>query len=404
MRICTKISVWIIFAFLAVYGVDGLRSILNPNTICQHAKRNIKGKLGAICNNQQLYNEIKRGIELGLNECETLFKYRRWNCTNLRKSMKKILMKDTKETGFLYAITSAGVTYSVTKSCSMGTLIDCSCDKSHSNKKHYAIQSKSKANNNKLLIWHNNDSNPNKSNINYLKTYQAVDQEQIFNNNNNNDESEQQTTQKNQKAGNKNSEWEWSGCDDNVNYGYIKSRDFFDTRMKKRSDLKSLIRLHNSEVGRLTVKAHMRPECKCHGLSGSCITKTCWMKLVPFYEVGNTLLANFDRAFKVIASNDGIGLKLVDQRKQPHSIKKRLIYSEPSPDFCKSDNSIGSLGTKGRECDHQWDHEKCNALCCDRGFIRERVRVETSCNCVFKWCCEVKCDKCTEEKEIRKCN
>lgn len=66
---------------------------MNPNTICQHAKRNIKGKVGAICNNQQLYSEIKRGIELGLNECETLFKYRRWNCTKLRKSMKKILMK-----------------------------------------------------------------------------------------------------------------------------------------------------------------------------------------------------------------------------------------------------------------------------------------------------------------------
>lgn len=84
------------FLFLVYFHddrIDGLRAILNPNTMCQHAKRNIKGKLGAICNNQQLYNEIKRGIELGLNECETLFKYRRWNCTNLRKSMKKILMK-----------------------------------------------------------------------------------------------------------------------------------------------------------------------------------------------------------------------------------------------------------------------------------------------------------------------
>lgn len=161
----------------------------------------------------------------------------------------------------------------------MGTLIDCSCDKSHSNKKHYAIQSKSKANNNKLPIWNNNDSisstNPNRKNINYLKSYQNNDQH--LNNNGNLSNNKQQTNQKNQqqKLG-KNYKalsdglWEWSGCDDNVNYGYIKSRDFFDTRMKKRSDLKSLIRLHNSEVGRLTVKAHMKPECKCHGLSGSC--------------------------------------------------------------------------------------------------------------------------------------
>lgn len=66
---------------------------MNPNGVCQHAKRNSRGKLSAICHNKPLYNEIKHGIELGLKECETLFKYRRWNCTNLRKSMKRILMK-----------------------------------------------------------------------------------------------------------------------------------------------------------------------------------------------------------------------------------------------------------------------------------------------------------------------
>lgn len=194
---------------------------------------------------------------------------------------------DTKETGFLYAITSAGVTYSVTKSCSMGTLIDCSCDKSH-NKKHYAIQSKSKANNHKLLMLNKSSSSTtsssNTNNINYLKNYQSIDQH--FNVNGSSsiyattNFMDKQTNQRNhqQKLG-KNYKalsdglWEWSGCDDNVNYGYIKSRDFFDTRMKRRSDLKSLIRLHNSEVGRLAVKAHMRPECKCHGLSGSCMYK-----------------------------------------------------------------------------------------------------------------------------------
>lgn len=93
----SKEEIFSIFSFFSYHNtlnrIESLKVILNPNTVCQHAKRNIKGKLGAICNNQQLYNEIKRGIELGLNECETLFKYRRWNCTNLRKSMKKILMK-----------------------------------------------------------------------------------------------------------------------------------------------------------------------------------------------------------------------------------------------------------------------------------------------------------------------
>lgn len=161
----------------------------------------------------------------------------------------------------------------------MGTLIDCSCDKSH-NKKHYAIQSKSKANNHKLLIVNNGSTNKN-----YLKNYREIDRHFNLNSSSSitheiaykNYATNKQTNQKNQQKLGKNYKalsdglWEWSGCDDNVNYGYIKSRDFFDTRMKRRSDLKSLIRLHNSEVGRLTVKAHMRPECKCHGLSGSCM-------------------------------------------------------------------------------------------------------------------------------------
>lgn len=188
----------------------------------------------------------------------------------------------------MYAITSAGVTYSVTKSCSMGTLIDCSCDKSHSNKKHYAIQSKTKANN--KMIMNSMNSNP-KSNDNYLKNYHNLDQHYNISSNiivptqitfetyattNNHHQQINNNNNINQKIANYKATlsdglaWEWSGCDDNVKYGYMKSRDFFDTRMKKRSDLKSLIRLHNSEVGRLIVKSHMKPECKCHGLSGTC--------------------------------------------------------------------------------------------------------------------------------------
>uniref|UniRef100_A0A336LU53 Protein Wnt n=1 Tax=Culicoides sonorensis TaxID=179676 RepID=A0A336LU53_CULSO len=245
-----------IFILVIVFsGNECLKAILNPNSVCHNAKKNTKGTLGVICSNEPLYSEIKRGIELGLNECKKLFKYRRWNCTNQKKSLKRTLMRDTKETGFLYAITSAGVTYSITKACSMGTLIDCSCDKSH--KKHYVIQSKFKVNTHKM----------------------------ITNNN-------------------------------------------------------------------------------------------------------------------VIASSDRKGYKPVNQRINEKVIKKRIIYLEKSPNFCYSDYSLGSLGTSGRIC----FKDDCKDLCCDRGFIREFIKIETSCNCSFKWCCEVKCDKCVKEKQILKCN
>lgn len=37
--------------------------------------------------------EIIKGINMGFRECEYQFRSRRWNCTSIRKSMRKILMK-----------------------------------------------------------------------------------------------------------------------------------------------------------------------------------------------------------------------------------------------------------------------------------------------------------------------
>lgn len=49
-------------------------------------------------------------------------------------------------------------------------------------------------------------------------------------------------------------EWEWGGCGDNINFGFRKSKDFMDTRYKRRSDMKTLVKLHNYAAGRLVSK------------------------------------------------------------------------------------------------------------------------------------------------------
>lgn len=46
-------------------------------------------------------------------------------------------------------------------------------------------------------------------------------------------------------------EWEWGGCGDNINFGLRKSKDFMDIRYRRRSDMKTLVKLHNYAAGRL---------------------------------------------------------------------------------------------------------------------------------------------------------
>lgn len=48
--------------------------------------------------------------------------------------------------------------------------------------------------------------------------------------------------------------WQWGGCSDNVRFGLKKSREFMDSRYRKRSDIKTLIKLHNHNAGRLVSK------------------------------------------------------------------------------------------------------------------------------------------------------
>jgi wingless-type MMTV integration site family protein 6 len=46
-------------------------------------------------------------------------------------------------------------------------------------------------------------------------------------------------------------DWVWGGCGDNVNFGYRKSKDFMDAPYRRRSDIKTLVKLHNNNAGRL---------------------------------------------------------------------------------------------------------------------------------------------------------
>lgn len=152
-------------------------------------------------------------------------------------SINKFL--DTRETAFVHAITAAGIAYTIAKACSMGELVECSCDKN--------------------LVRHNVllNSNMPTSSSSQMTTFETT------RSNSKNRKMPRRNGNKQPRNPNKRKApvvpdfpgmgetWEWSGCDDNVNFGNRKSKDFLDSRFRRRSDIRTLVKIQNNDAGRL---------------------------------------------------------------------------------------------------------------------------------------------------------
>ncbi|XP_046881256.1 LOW QUALITY PROTEIN: protein Wnt-4a-like, partial [Hypomesus transpacificus] len=202
--------------------------------------------------------------------------------------------------------------------------------------------------------------------------------------------------------------FQWSGCSDNIAYGVAFSQSFVDVRerSKGQSSSRALMNLHNNEAGRKAILSHMRVECKCHGVSGSCEVKTCWKAMPPFRRVGNVIKEKFDGATEVELRKVGTTKVLVPQTPQfkPHT-DEDLVYLDPSPDFCDHDpRTPGHAGRRGRQCNRTSKAiDGCELMCAGRGFQTEEVEVVDRCSCKFHWCCYVKCKQCRKMVEMHTC-
>ncbi|XP_011870352.1 PREDICTED: protein Wnt-7b isoform X2 [Vollenhovia emeryi] len=256
--------------------------------------------------------------------------------------------------------------------------------------------------------------------------------------------------------------WEWGGCSADITYGIR----FLDAR-EIEGDARSLMNLHNNRAGRKTVKAHLRKECKCHGVSGSCTVKTCWRTLPSFRAIGDSLMSKYNKAKAVIAvtppppptvqtldtmshsmlpemvpilgndaktqgkPNDFVKsrhnrqplLKKTGKSRRPHLILKRtkvsggpsislrriprrneLVFLQLSPNYCEPDLSQGSLGTQGRYCNRtSKGTDGCDLMCCGRGYNTHQFTRTWQCRCKFHWCCRVHCETCLERIEEYTC-
>lgn len=104
-------------------------------------------------------------------------------------------------------ITAAGVLYAVAQACSQGELLECGC------------------------VTLKRSSESHERGMNHVPSQLPALQDQ---------------------------RWEWGGCGDDVDFGYEISRQFMDTQRRKgKSDIRTLIDLHNNEAGRLVWKQNM---------------------------------------------------------------------------------------------------------------------------------------------------
>ncbi|KAF4088644.1 hypothetical protein AMELA_G00056990 [Ameiurus melas] len=71
---------------------------------------------------------LMEAISLSALECQYQFRFERWNCTLEGRYRANILKRGFKETAFLYAISSAGLTHAMAKACSAGRMERCTCD------------------------------------------------------------------------------------------------------------------------------------------------------------------------------------------------------------------------------------------------------------------------------------
>ncbi|NWU06888.1 WNT2 protein, partial [Cephalopterus ornatus] len=284
---------------------------------------------------------IGRGVAAWTAECQHQFRRHRWDCNALERGQRllgRVLLRSSRESAFVHAISSAGVVFAITRACSQGELKSCSCDPK---KKGSARDSKG--------------------------------------------------------------HFDWGGCSDNIDYGIKFARAFVDAKERKGKDARALMNLHNNRAGRKAVKRFLKQECKCHGVSGSCTLRTCWLAMADFRKTGDYLWKKYNGAIQVVMNQDGTGFTVANKKfKKP--TKNDLVYFESSPDYCIRDRDVGSLGTAGRVCNQtSRGMDSCEVMCCGRGYDTSRVSRMTKCECKFHWCCAVRCQDCLEVVDIHTC-
>ncbi|XP_058454624.1 protein Wnt-8a-like [Malaya genurostris] len=158
-----------------------------------------------------------------------------------------------------------------------------------------------------------------------------------------------------------------------------------------RLDTKGYGSVHNRRAGWMAVQNAVRKHCRCHGVSGSCAMRTCWSTMKNFAEIAAGVKRMYRDAVRLFVDNSG--------KLNSRNIRiDQLVYIHPSPNYCQCS------AARGANVDID-ERKSCRNLCRYCGLkVRKQIKIgEQKCNCRFKWCCHVACDKCVETLEELRC-
>jgi hypothetical protein len=174
-------------------------------------------------------------------------------------------------------------------------------------------------------------------------------------------------------------------CSDNVKFAIGFVKDFYG--LEDSTAEADLVDSWNNEIG-YEACDNRTLYCRCTGLSGSCVVKTCYMRAPEIVEIGEKLRSKYAGSQKVVAENGTLHIATsIDH--SPISIFPCHIMDTPS--LCDPDPENGILGTSGRKCyPTSSGPDSCANLCCN-GF-REITYEVIKEKCRFQWCCRIVCD------------
>ncbi|OQV25062.1 Protein Wnt-5b [Hypsibius exemplaris] len=325
-----------------------------PELLLLSAAPNFCSRLEGLSKGQErlctLYQDhmlaVAQGAGLAIKECQLQFQHRRWNCTAIDNKTDRvfgpIMRIGSRESGFVNAISAAGVTYAVSRSCREGELSSCGCSRAPRPKQVRED-----------WVWGGCGDN-----VQYGYVFAQ---------------------------------------------GFVDIREKEKTPKRGSADqARALMNLHNNEAGRRTVYRAAKIACKCHGVSGSCSLKTCWQQLPPFRDIGIKIKTKYDGASKVFLNKRQL-LQAMDRRYKAPTVFD-MVYLAESPDYCLPNRKIGSLGTQDRKCNPKSQGtDGCDIMCCGRGFNTKKETIRERCECKFQWCCYVACKTCERVVETHTC-